>query len=130
MCKEKTLDCKAFLLYTVKVVFMEDKIRQGNLYEFYGDLLNPHQKKIYEDYVLNDLSLGEIAENENITRQGVYDLVKRTSTIMEHYEDKLHVMKRFFSIREKLLKMKDLLDKDVVERKLLINLIDEIDGEL
>jgi predicted DNA-binding protein YlxM (UPF0122 family) len=64
---------------------MEDKIMQGNLYEFYGDLLNEHQKKIYEDYVLNDLSLGEIAENEGITRQGVHDLVKRaTNTLLEY----------------------------------------------
>lgn len=109
---------------------MEDKIKQGNLYEFYGELLNPHQKKIYEDYVLNDLSLGEIAENEGITRQGVHDLVKRATITMENYERKLLVMKKFYSIREKLLTMKNLLKKENINKEALVSLINEIDGEL
>ena len=47
------------------------------LYDFYGELLNEHQKEIYEDVVFNDMSPSEIAREEGISRQGVHDLIKR-----------------------------------------------------
>ncbi len=109
---------------------MEDKIRQGNLYEFYGDLLNEHQKKIYEDYVLNDFSLGEIAENEGITRQGVHDLVKRATSSMEDYESKLGMMKRFYSIRENIQLMRNLISDGNYDEAKLLDVLKRIDGEL
>ncbi len=40
---------------------MEEKLEQAYLYDFYGELLNEHQRQVYEDFVFNDLSLGEIA---------------------------------------------------------------------
>ena len=46
---------------------MEEKIEQAYLYDFYGELLNEHQRRIYEDFVFNDLSLGEIANEEGIS---------------------------------------------------------------
>ena len=55
---------------------MEKIVRQGQLYDFYGELLTEHQKKIYEDVVFNDLSLSEIAAEQGISRQGVYDLIR------------------------------------------------------
>ncbi|MCR4781150.1 MAG: DNA-binding protein [Lachnospiraceae bacterium] len=109
---------------------MEDKIKQGNLYEFYGDLLNDHQKKIYEDYVLNDLSLGEIAENEGITRQGVHDLVKRATNTLLEYENKLGMMKRFFSIREDISSMKSIISSGKYTDDQLLEILKRIDGEL
>ena len=54
---------------------MEEKIEQAYLYDFYGELLNEHQRRIYEDFVFNDLSLGEIANEEGISRQGVHDMI-------------------------------------------------------
>ena len=56
---------------------MEEKLEQAYLYDFYGELLNGHQRQVYEDFVFNDLSLGEIASEEGISRQGVADLLKR-----------------------------------------------------
>ena len=47
---------------------MEAKVEQAYLYDFYGELLNEHQRKIYEDFVFNDLSLGEIADEESADR--------------------------------------------------------------
>jgi hypothetical protein len=108
---------------------MEDKIRQGNLYEFYGELLNEHQKRIYEDYVLNDLSLGEIAENENITRQGVYDLVRRATLSMEGYEERLHLMEKFFSVKARVEVLKEKV-KDGAGKNEIMKILDEISGEL
>ena len=89
---------------------MEEKIEQAYLYDFYGELLNEHQRKIYEDFVFNDLSLGEIADEEGISRQGVHDLVKRCSQTLKGYEEKLHLVEKFVSIREKVKQIDELLD--------------------
>ena len=81
---------------------MESKIQQAYLYDFYGELLNEHQRKIFEDFVFNDLSLGEIAEDEGISRQGVHDMVKRCSKALEDYESKLHLLEKFLDIKNKV----------------------------
>lgn len=78
-----------------QVMEMEKIVRQGLLYDFYGELLTEHQRRIYEDVVCNDLSLSEIAQEQGITRQGVHDLVKRCNRILEGYEDKLHLVEKF-----------------------------------
>lgn len=81
---------------------MEKKVMQTYLYDFYGELLTEHQKSIYEDFVLNDLSLGEIAEQQGISRQGVHDLVKRCDKLLNGYEEKLHLLERFQKIQIKI----------------------------
>ncbi|MCR5720175.1 MAG: YlxM family DNA-binding protein [Lachnospiraceae bacterium] len=93
---------------------MEDIFKRTLLYDFYGELLTPHQKSIYEEVVYNDMSLGEIAGEFNITRQGVYDIVKRCDKILKQYEEKLQLVKRFENARQKLetaLGLADRLDK-------------------
>ena len=72
---------------------------QAYLYDFYGELLNEHQRRIYEDFVFNDLSLGEIADEEGISRQGVHDMVKRCTKTLEGYEEKLHLIAKFMSAK-------------------------------
>lgn len=79
---------------------METKIELAYLYDFYGELLNEHQRQIYEDFVLNDLSLGEIAAEEGISRQGVSDLIKRCSKKLTDYEKKLHLVEKFLTVKE------------------------------
>ena len=79
---------------------MEEKIELGYLYDFYGELLNEHQRRIYEDFVLNDLSLGEIAQEEGISRQGVSDLVKRCTKKLSDYERKLLLVEKFLSVKQ------------------------------
>ena len=74
---------------------MERFVEQSILYDFYGELLTDHQKRIYEDFVLNDLSLGEIAIDNGISRQGVHDLIKRCDRILNVYENKLHLVEKF-----------------------------------
>ena len=74
---------------------MEQKVEQAYLYDFYGDLLNERQRKIYEDFVFHDLSLGEIAEEEGISRQGVHDMIRRCTKALEGYEAKLHLIEKF-----------------------------------
>ncbi|MDE7285721.1 MAG: DNA-binding protein, partial [Lachnospiraceae bacterium] len=81
---------------------MERIVEQGLLYDFYGELLTEHQKKIYEDVVYNDLSLAEIAKESGISRQGVHDLVRRCNRILQDYEDKLHLVQRFMKIKDNI----------------------------
>lgn len=81
---------------------MDKILEQSLLYDFYGELLTSHQKEIYEDFVLNDLSLGEIAQVHEISRQGVHDIIRRCNRQLVGYEEKLHLLERFLSTREKV----------------------------
>lgn len=98
---------------------MEKIFEQGLLYDFYGELLTEHQQKIYEDAVYNDLSLGEIAQDAGISRQGVHDLIKRCDKILADYEAKLHLVERFEEARktvnEMLQKTEDMNEKNPSE---------------
>lgn len=87
---------------------MEAKLAQAYLYDFYGELLNERQRKIYEDFCFNDLSLGEIAKEEGISRQGVHDYVRRSEKALEGYESKLHLVEKFLYIRDKVGEMQKL----------------------
>lgn len=80
---------------------MNELIMQALLYDFYGELLTPHQRMVYEDYAFNDLSLGEIAEQNGISRQGVHDLIKRCEKQLASYEERLHLVARFSAAKEK-----------------------------
>lgn len=79
---------------------MDEKLRQTYLFDFYGELLNDRQRQIYEDFTMNDLSLGEIAGEEGISRQGVADMVRRCQKKLEGFESKLHLVEKFFSIKK------------------------------
>lgn len=87
---------------------MEEKLTQAYLFDFYGEMLNEHQRRIYEDFVFNDLSLGEIAGEEGITRQGVADMVKRCDKKLRDYENKLHLVEKFISIKSDVERIKGL----------------------
>lgn len=81
---------------------MEEKVKQTYLYDFYGELLNEYQRRIYEDFVFHDLSLGEIAQEEGITRQGVSDMLKRCTKKLMDYEAKLHLVSKFLAIKQEV----------------------------
>ena len=101
-------------------------MEQAMLYDFYGELLTEHQRKIYKDVVNNDLSLTEIAEENGISRQGVHDLMKRCNRMLQEYEDKLHLVDRFLRIREEVEGMQQLTEDDKVSREELIYRVREI----
>lgn len=87
---------------------MENIVKQNMLYDFYGELLTEHQRSIYEDVVFNDLSMGEIAKEQGISRQGVHDLVKRCDKILCGYEEKLHLISKFQMTRQMVEEIKQL----------------------
>ena len=68
------------------------------LYDFYGNLLSDRKKQIFNDYILNDLSLAEVAENEGISRQGVHDAIKACEKSLEGYEKALHLAEKYKTV--------------------------------
>jgi len=74
---------------------LSKKMFVAELFAFYGELLTEKQKDILTLYCLDDLSLGEIAEDLSISRQGVHDTVKRATKTLEDYESKLGLMDKF-----------------------------------
>ena len=95
---------------------MERIVERTLLFDFYGELLTEHQRNVYEDVVLNDTTYSEAAEEYNISRQGVHDLVKRCNRILEDYEAKLHLVERFLSIREKVEQIHQLATNEKIKK--------------
>ena len=90
---------------------MNKFLEQALLFDFYGELLTDHQKEIYEQFALEDLSLSEIAEMKGISRQGVHDMIKRCTKSLEGYEEKLHLIAKFQSAKQKVAQI-DALAKE------------------
>ncbi len=89
---------------------MDELFEKSLLYDFYGELLTEHQQSVYQSFVFEDMSLAEVAEEQGITRQGVHDLVKRCDKILQGYEDKLHLVEKFVSIKKKAKQIQDSSD--------------------
>lgn len=106
---------------------IKEVVRLSYLYDFYGPLLKDRHREIFEQYVLNDLSLSEIAEKYDITRQGVYDIVKRASRKLEDYEEKLKLFERFQMAKDRLGQMEELVKKgSAAEEEKILTLTHEI----
>ncbi|MBM7618961.1 putative DNA-binding protein YlxM (UPF0122 family) [Bacillus tianshenii] len=88
---------------------LEKTTRMNYLYDFYQSLLTPKQRSYMALYYLEDNSLGEIAEEYNISRQAVYDNIKRTEQMLEQYEEKLLLFQKFQERQELINKLKGTL---------------------
>lgn len=90
---------------------LEKTTRVNFLFDFYQSLLTPKQRNYMELYFLEDYSLGEISETFDVSRQAVYDNIRRTEMMLEEYEKKLLLFDKF-SKRQKLLdEMEQSLDQ-------------------
>lgn len=74
---------------------LEKTNRMNYLFDFYQALLTPKQRNYMSLYYLDDYSLGEIAEEFEVSRQAVYDNIKRTEAMLEQYEEKLALFDKF-----------------------------------
>ena len=86
---------------------MEAFVEKALLYDFYGELLTEHQREIYEDVVLNDYSISEVAAELGISRQGVHDQVKRVDKLLAGYEERLMLVKRFLDLKAKVGRIRE-----------------------
>ena len=89
---------------------MDEILRASMLFDFYGELLTDKQKSIFEMFYLNDLSLTEIGQELNISRQAVRDQLKRTEKILSEYEDKLMLLERFYEQKKLVRKIKSIIE--------------------
>ena len=99
------------------------------LLDFYGNLLTEKMRLTLDMYLNDDLSLAEIAEEEEISRQGVHDKVKRGLAQLNTYEDKLGLVKRFLEQKESVKEAIDFIDIGKYDdaRKVLSKLSEEIE---
>ena len=81
---------------------MEKHVRDSLMFDFYGELFTEHQRHVMESFINDDMSYSEIAENLEISRQAVYDLIKRINKQLNSYEDKLHLVEKFIQARDKM----------------------------
>ena len=106
---------------------MEKFVEQTLLYDFYGELLTAHQRRIYEDVVLNDYSLSEVADELGISRQGVHDNIKR----LQDYEAKLHLVEKFVNIKKKVHRIHKLSREcENLSRQELVSQVESISQEI
>lgn len=106
--------CKVYYLYTLEVVIIKNIYELTLLYDFYGQLLTEKQIEVFDLHYNNDYSLSEIAEELNISRQGVYDAIKRAREVLNDLESKLGLVRKFMLQKEKAeeaMKCIDLINK-------------------
>ncbi len=85
---------------------LEKNIKYARLLDFYGNLLSKTQLAVMEDYLNNDITLSEVAENRNITRQAVKDMVSKVEKKLDEYEEKLGFLKKISALEAEIQKLK------------------------
>ena len=109
---------------------IEERAELSLLYDFYGALLKENQRRMFEASILDDYNLAEIAEDENITRQGVHDAIKRACKQLREYEQKLGLVEKFEKQKELVKKLHVILKGmnigDEGELEEVYSIIDEI----
>ena len=81
---------------------MAKDLRSAYLLDFYGDMLTGTQREVTDAYYNQDLSLAEIAEDRDITRQGVRDAIKRAEQQLLEMEERLGLARRFQDMQKSL----------------------------
>ncbi|MGG5315791.1 putative DNA-binding protein [Enterococcus sp. AZ072] len=105
---------------------IEKTNRMNALFEFYATLLTEKQMNYMELYYADDFSLGEIAEEYNVSRQAVYDNIKRTEKILEEYERKLHLVSDYIVREEQLEKLEHYVKEHYPKDEALASTIKEL----
>lgn len=90
---------------------MENFVYLNNLYDIYKELLTQKQQDYFKDYYQNDLTLSEIAENNDVSRNAVHKQLKETIKNLENYEEKLKILEK----KEKIL---DLIKEEKLKSKI------------
>lgn len=110
---------------------IEKMVEIGLLFEQYKDLLTDKQREMVSLYYEEDYSLGEISENLNVSRQGIYDTLKRSEKILKDYDNKLNLI---YKLQEQEKFVKDIVDKivdikqDLLQNRDCANLIPKLEN--
>ena len=87
----------------------DGRLMQSMLLDFYGELLTEKQRECYDLHYNEDLSLSEIAEQSGISRQGVWDNIRRAEAALREMEEKTGLIRRFTETRRGLETLRGLL---------------------
>lgn len=96
------------------------------LFDFYQSLLTEKQRTYMKLYYLEDLSLGEIAEEHEVSRQAVYDNVRRTETMLEDYEEKLQLFSKFQNRLAIVDELEQLIEEEPLQKERMAHCIDRL----
>lgn len=114
---------------------LKQRVRLGRLFDAYGDLLTEKQQKCMELYFCDDLSLGEIADDLEVSRQAIHDLIKRVEKTLERYENKLELLAQEEKVKRKIELAITLMRKhcskniETVELKQILRILEELNDE-
>ncbi len=103
---------------------LEKKNHYNSLYPFYKELLTTKQQEIFENYYFEDYSLAEIAESLEVSRNAIWDLLKKVEHNLDDYESKLHLFEKNNKLEKKL---DELISYCTEEGKKIINEIKEME---
>ena len=92
---------------------MEKRVYLNLLYDYYKDLFTIKQQEYFEDYYYNNLSLGEIAENSNVSRNAVHNQLKIVENKLNEFEQILGLYK---TKQQVLILLKDKIDQELLEQ--------------
>ena len=102
---------------------LEKTTRINYLYDFYQSLLTEKQQSYMSLYYLDDYSLGEIADEYEVSRQAVYDNIKRTEAMLEEYEAQLLLFQKFQERNQWIANMTGLIEKESFSKEKLLDAI-------
>lgn len=105
---------------------LEKTTQMNLLVEFYGSLLTDKQLEYMELYYGDDYSLGEIAEEFDVSRQAVYDNIRRSAKLLENYEEKLHLVADFYKRQERYDELEKEIQKNYPEATQLASIISQL----
>ncbi|MFC0524111.1 putative DNA-binding protein [Pontibacillus salicampi] len=106
---------------------LEKTTRMNYLFDFYQELLTDKQRSYMEYYYLEDYSLGEISEAFDVSRQAVYDNIKRTEAMLEEYEGKLNLYNRFRERQQLLKQLRTALEQGENDAMSIISTLENLD---
>jgi len=107
-------------------MLLEKTTRMNFLFDFYQSLLTEKQRSYMHLYYLDDHSLGEIADEYEISRQAVYDNIRRTEAMLEEYEDKLQLFEKFQERQIVIEQLNHLLQDEDVQKPQILELINQL----
>ncbi|HEY4600153.1 MAG TPA: putative DNA-binding protein [Cerasibacillus sp.] len=106
---------------------LERTTRINFLFDFYHPLLTDKQRIYLQMYYLEDYSLGEISEIHGVSRQAIYDNIKRTEKMLETYEQKLRLYEKFQKRSRLLQELETVVhEKDIVGARELLKQIKDL----
>jgi len=106
---------------------LEKTTRMNFLYDFYYSLLTPKQQSYMSLYYLDDYSLGEIADEYDVSRQAVYDNIKRTEAMLEEYEEKLLLFQKFQERASLIRHLNELLNEENPSKQAMLETVAELE---